>query len=462
MTTTNFEGGKSTIVSPINQLRRVTLACLLWEDTFYVSGEKSTDIIDKLCAKLSCDDIAKVALECSTKGQLRHIPLYLIIQALKRPREANKQSILSDVIAAVCKRPDQMTDLVALYWKDGKKMLPHQMRKGLKKAFDRFDEYQLSKYNRDNAVKLRDVAFLTHIKAGKFIKRGKLYADLVNKTHYPQHTKSGYAVCALYQLEGKPGLQTPDTWEVRLSAGHDKKESFQELLEKGKMGKLAIIRNLRNMHEAGVSTDLIAKELMKRDRPLLPFQFIAAAKACPKFEAIVDLSMVQSMQELPKLKGLTLVLVDVSGSMKQSLSAKSQMTRQDAAAGLSMILAEVCEKYDIFSFSEQLVLVPPRKGMALRDAIFNSQRNSGTLLGSALTLIDTQMRKRDVNNAPAIDRIIVITDEQSSDRIPVMDIPLCYIMNVGTYQNGIENKGQWTIITGFSENTIDYIRELEQ
>ena len=138
------------------------------------------------------------------------------------------------------------------------------------------------------------------------------------------------------------------------------------------------------------------------------------------------------------------------------------MTRQDAAAGLSMILAEVCEKYDIFSFSEQLVLVPPRKGMALRDAIFNSQRNSGTLLGSALTLIDTQMRKRDVNNAPAIDRIIVITDEQSSDRIPVMDIPLCYIMNVGTYQNGIENKGQWTIITGFSENTIDYIRELEQ
>ena len=49
----------------------------------------------------------------------------------------------------------------------------------------------------------------------------------------------------------------PDTWETRLSSGADKKESFEELLINGKLGKLATLRNLRNMSDSGISKSLV-------------------------------------------------------------------------------------------------------------------------------------------------------------------------------------------------------------
>ena len=250
---TTHEGAQAVKVSPYDQLRRITLACMLWEDTFYVDGKKSTELIDEICKKLITSEIISIALEAH-ENQLRHIPLYLIIQAIKQNQKYKHNFPVADAITEICLRPDQMTELVALYWKDGRKMLPHQMRKGLKKAFELFDEYQLAKYDRRGPVRLRDVAMLCHVKAGKDKKRGKLYADLINKKYYPTKTKSGFEVCENYDLftQEMLGLKTPDTWEVRLSAGKDKKESFTELLEANKMGALAIIRNLRNMVDAGV------------------------------------------------------------------------------------------------------------------------------------------------------------------------------------------------------------------
>jgi TROVE domain-containing protein len=315
-----------------------------------------------------------------------------------------------------------------------KKPLAAQLKKGLALAFTKFDRYQLSKYNKDNPIKLRDVLFLCHAKA-KDAQQEQDWKDLINGT-----------------------LESPDTWEVRLSSGSDKKESFQELLSKGKMGKLAILRNMRNMYESGVDQNLVASELMKNSHPILPFQFLAAAKACPKWEQIIDAAMIASAQSKEKLKGLTVILVDVSASMDYALSTKSEMKRIEAACGLAILLKEVSENYDMFTFSEQIKSIPPRSGMALRDAIVTSQPHRSTYLGAALTLINLQKKQ-----GLMIDRIIVITDEQANDVPPTMkDTNNCYIINVGTYQNGIFNDGQWHTITGFSEHVVDYIIELEK
>lgn len=458
--TFTFEGGKSSSVSDLQQLKRVTMACLLWENTFYVDGKTHVEVIKDICGRLSWRAIAKVALECHESGQLRHVPLLLICEALKKPYTANEERDLKDIIARICSRPDQITELLALWWAQGSKKLPMQLRKGIALALANFDEYQLAKYNRDTPVKLRDAAFLTHIKAGKDKKKGKLYADLVNKTAYPEKTLSGFEVRKAYDLDGAPGLKTPDTWEVRLSSGADKKESFTELLQAGKMGTLAIVRNLRNMMEAGVDTNLIGQQLMRDNaRAILPFQFLAAAKFCPQLESMIDAAMIKSMQGLPKLKGNTILLVDVSGSMNDPLTNKSEMKRMDAASGLAILLREVCEKIDIFSFSNDLAFVPNRQGMALRDAILQSQPNSGTNLFQAIAKINMAIKQ----SRAEIERIIVITDEQTSGSVPVPDCKRAYVINVGTYQNGIENKlNKWERISGFSENTIKYIQALEE
>jgi 60 kDa SS-A/Ro ribonucleoprotein len=281
-------------------------------------------------------------------------------------------------------------------------------------------------------ISLKDVLFLCHAKP-KNKEQAKDWKDLINGT-----------------------LESPDTWETRLSAGEDKKESFQELLESSKMGKLAIVRNLRNMHDSGVPKALVERELMRNGRPILPFQFLAAAKACPQWEDMVDKAMIKACEGKKKLEGISVVLVDVSGSMNNKISSKSDMTNMDAACVLAILLREICEEVEVFTFSNQLALVPSRHGMALLDGIISSQPHSSTFLGQSLRALISH-RKPGIK----IERIIVITDEQTHDIPPRMGINKCYIINTATNENGIKNNGEWLTINGFSEYVVDYITEIE-
>jgi hypothetical protein len=123
------------------------------------------------------------------------------------------------------------------------------------------------------------------------------------------------------------------------------------------------------------------------------------------------------------------------------------MKRIDAAAALGAI---VPGDIRLFTFSNGLVEVPPRRGMAGVDAIVRSQPHGGTNLGAALAKIYRL----------AHDRLIVVTDEQSHDRVPQPVAKRAYMINVGSYQNGV-GYGRWTHIDGFSEAVIRFIVEVE-
>ena len=57
------------------------------------------------------------------------------------------------------------------------------------------------------------------------------------------------------------------------------------------------------------------------------------------------------------------------------------------------------------------------------------------------------------------DRIIVITDEQSHDRI-VVPRGKGYVINVASARNGV-GYGPWTHIDGWSEAVVDYIAAVD-
>lgn len=412
------EGGKAAHINAEQELRRAVLSCLLWEDEFYEDGKSISDRIEQLCAVVPAYRVCALAHEARTKYNLRHVPLLLLSN---RPDATAIYNTIS--------RADELGELLAIYWRNGKRPIPAQMKKGLAKAFTKFDAYALGKYNRDSSVKLRDVLFMTHAKP-KDDAQADLWKRLVDGT-----------------------LESPDTWEVALSAGADKKEVFERLLREEKLGYLALLRNLRNMIQSGCDTKLVKDAILARksgaDR-VLPFRFIAAARHAPQFEIELDAAMQHSISALPKLSGTTAVLVDVSGSMRDALSSRSDMTRMDAAAGLGAIISS--DNLRLFTFSEQLVEVPPRRGMAGVDAIMSSQRHSGTYLGQAI---------RELNTKVSYDRLIVITDEQSHDGISGMrDGSKGYLINVASSKNGI-GYGQWVHIDGFSENVIRFIHETE-
>ncbi|HLW52454.1 MAG TPA: TROVE domain-containing protein [Candidatus Angelobacter sp.] len=416
------EGAPARHISHELQLRRSVLACMLWEDQFYEDGVAIAGRIHELVAKVQAEKVAALAVEAREKMKLRHAPLLLVREMA---RLATHRHLVAETLMRVIQRADELSEFVALYWSDGKQPLSAQVKKGLAAAFTKFDEYALAKYHRAAPVKLRDVLFLCHAHPVDDA-QGELWKRLV---------------------EGK--LATPDTWEVALSSGAEKRQAWERLLAENKLGALALLRNLRNMAEAQVDEQAVRDGLarMKTER-VLPFRFIAAARYAPKWETELEHAMFRSLEGAPRLPGKTVLLVDVSGSMDAQLSRRSEMRRNDAGYGLAVLLREIAEKVSIYSFSDQLVEVPSRRGFALRDAINASQRHNGTYLGKALNGI-----------TETYDRLIVITDEQSHDPVP-NPRARGYMINVASYQNGV-GYGKWTHIDGWSDSVIEYIRSAE-
>lgn len=419
------EGAVAKHISPEAQLRRSVMSCMLWEGEFYESGVSISERIKSLIPQVDPRAVADIAIEARSKMNLRHVPLLIVRTMAMLPKH---RALVAETLASVIQRPDELSEFVSIYWKDKRQPLSAQVKKGLAKAFTKFNAYSLAKYNRDGAVKLRDVLFLCHAKP-KDDAQAADWKQLVNGT-----------------------LPVPDTWEVALSSGVDKKEAWSRLLAENKLGALALLRNLRNITQAGIPLPVIRAAVagMSTTR-VLPFRFIAAATHAPQLEPELEAAMFRNLLDHPKLPGHTVLMVDVSGSMSSKISGKSDLTRRDAACGLAMLLREVCESVEVVTFSDNLIPVPPRRGFALRDAIDKSQHHNGTNLRGAINFVNKQV-------TPA-DRLICISDEQANSSVPDPK-GLAYMINVASFKNGV-GYGAWAHIDGFSEAVVSYIIQLE-
>lgn len=465
---TTHEGGRATPITPIAQLNRTLMSCLLWEDGFYEDGIEVGQRIATLAHECRPIDVAQSAILAREQQHLRHVSLLLARELARHPslKYASREdrSLIGKTIERVIQRADEIPEFLALYWKDGKTPIAKQVKRGLAAALRKFDEYQLAKYDRDQkAVRLRDVMFLTHPRPDTRIKQsdGETFMRVSDCTVSPAIVKPKYkrgdtkrhleGQGALWYRLSEQKLKTPDTWEVALSAGADKRATFERLITEGKLGYLALLRNLRNMIEAGCSEQLVrdAIALRKGANRVLPFRFLAAAKHAPTFEPELDQAMIATLDELGKLPGRTLVLIDNSGSMYVPMSAKSDLQRADAAAGVAILARGISESARVFSFSERLAEVPPRTGMALRDAIQSATEHGGTYLGRSVELMNQQV----------YDRLIVITDEQSHDTVP-QPKGRGYLINVASNRNGV-GYGAWVHIDGWSEQCVRFIQEYE-
>lgn len=438
------EGGRATRTDPFHELKRGVLTCLLWEDSFYESGNEVADRIARLIPTVKPEQVAALACEARDRMQLRHVPLYLVSELSKIKGSG---TLVTETLSRVIQRADELTEFMAIYWKDKKHSISAGIKRGLARAFGKFDAYRLAKYDRESKIKLRDVLFLVHAKP-KDDEQAALWKSLIAGT-----------------------LESPDTWEVQLSAGKDKRETFERLMREGKLGGLAVLRNLRNMLQANVDEGLIRERLAQGIARAFPYRFVVAAKFAPRIEDAIEGAMLKAAEGLEPLPGKTGLLIDVSGSMDYRLNSKGQSTRFfdsssvaskeetsriDVAAGLAILLREkAAGGVLVATFSDNVVEVPPRRGFALRDAIHRSQAHNGTALRAALDSLKGHFAWK------GIDRLIVVTDEQSQDGCADAWLPRSYIVNVAPYKNGVSYRNGWNHIDGWSERVIEYIHEYE-
>ena len=439
------EGAPAKRINVEQGLRRSVMACLLWEKEFYEDGEMIASRVADYISQLDADTVAAIASEARHNMNIRHMPLYMASVMAKTPKHRH---LLKEVLYDIINRPDELAEFLALYWANGKCPIANQIKKGLAAAFTKFNAYQLGKWDRKKEIKLADVMKLCHPKP-KDEEQSKTWKRLLNGT-----------------------LPTPDTWEVALSRGDDKKEAWTRLLKENKLGAMALLMNLRNMEAVSVNRQLIRDALFNMNvKRLLPYRFITAARMAPHFEPELEHAMLKALATHSKMPGHTVLLVDVSGSMDARLSKRSETTRLDAACGLAVLLREICEEVDIYSFSTKLVQIPNRHGFALRDAIYNSQQHNSTYLGLSVKSIyatrghvlkckgyfsgNITMEGQGLNP----DRLIAITDEQSHDKVSDPSSK-GYMINVASNERGV-GYGKWIHVDGWSDSVVRWIQELE-
>lgn len=442
-------GQRAAAQEPEALLRRAVMASLLWEDLAYESGKANAENIASLIPKVAPETVASIAIEARNDQKLRHTPLFITREML---RHETHRKLVAGVLTAVCTRPDMLTDFLALYWKENKDApLAKQVKTGLAEALLRFDEYQLAKWNRDGEVKLRDVMFLTHPKPVT-----QAQTDLLKK------------------LADKT-LATPDTWEVALSTGKDKKETWERLINDRKLPALAFLRNLSNMNKAGVDRKVVYKGFEQlKSQWLLPLNFFAAAQAAPEFVGEIEQAMLNTYSSQQKLPGWTVFVVDVSGSMRQKISAKSTFDRFSAAAAMAVLAQERAEHCTVYATAGS----DPAKGHAtakvsgfrgfglVKELEQYTHGHSKSLGGGGIfTRQCLEWIKNDLKNETP-DRIIVFSDSQDCDyankRLPAPFGVKNYIVDVSAHAHGINYDGVWTAeVSGWSEKFVDYICALE-
>lgn len=438
------EGAKAARQGNIDLLRRLTLANLLWENQAYVDGQSVSEQIAELIPLCEPSQVADLAIETRLAQKLRHTPLFMAALMLKSdPHKTLVPYVLDNVIT----RPDQITDFLAIYKKlNGHlKPLAKAAKTGLADAFNRFNEYQFAKYDRNGEIKLRDAMFLVHPKP----EQGKeeLFSKIASRT-----------------------LKVPDTWEVALSTGKDKKATWERLITEGKLGALAMLRNIRNMKEAGVSHNIIRRGLNAIDSGmLLPLNFLSAIKMNPEYSSDIEGVMLRQYGSLPKLSGNTLFIVDVSGSMGSQVSSKSAFARWEVASAMALLATHQCESYELVTTAgndstgqgAHYHIKNPAKGMSL----FQQIMGTTSIIGGGGIFTRQCLEWCASNLGTNFDRIIVFSDSQDCDRYNSIPKPFAennYIVDVSSHRNGVNYKGAWTAeISGWSEHFLTYIASLE-
>src|SRR4051812_2167622 len=186
------------------------------------------------------------------------------------------------------------------------------------------------------------------------------------------------------------------------------------------MGYMALLRNLRNLDEAGVPdsvvgpilTRLADPEQVKRSRQL-PFRFWSAYQEAPslRWGHALEQALGHSLANVPALDGRTLVLVDVSDSMTwETVSGNSKMDYATAAAifGLALKIQNP-GAVDLWGFANrQFHVTGVDRGSSLLRSVEAFRRQQGRVGGGTEIARAVRETLRDDHA-----RVIILTDMQT-------------------------------------------------
>ncbi|RNC83142.1 MAG: TROVE domain-containing protein [Balneola sp.] len=479
----NYEGERAIRLSPKMELYSAVVTAGLG-NPFYTSEKSRIERIRSLIAQVDPIFVAKLAVYARTKMHLRSIPLVLVTE-LARVHQGD--SLVSNTVSKVIQRADEITELLACYAAANERTgfkklnkLSKQVQKGLGSSFNKFDEYQFAKYDRPAEITLRDALFLVRPKAESEEKQS-LFDKIADKN-----------------------LATPYTWEVELSmlgtkrfASKSEKElafrnKWEELIESGKIGYMALMRNLRNILEAEVGKESIKTVVDRLSSPgeversrQLPFRLLSAYREIEKVKSeyasyILDSLEVAAMHSTANLKGFGLntrvvIACDVSGSMFYPISKNSSIQLYDVGLLLGMLMNMRSKNVitGIFGDSWKQVNLPSTNVLANTQKLNRIEGSVGYATNGYKVI------KSLIKNRKVVDKVMLFTDCQMWDtrgrknsfstlwkeyKASIAPSAKLYLFDLAGYGNTplrIENSDVF-LVAGWSDKIFDVLNALEE
>lgn len=456
--TTNRSGYAAYKMPEKQKLVTQVLTSFFNEKKFY--GDNSAEMQETIKKVIAQDPkfVANLAVFARREFNMRSVAHVLVAHLA---HEVAGKPYTREVVKAVSLRGDDVTEIMACYLDLFGKPIPNALKKGISDAMQGFDEYTLAKYKGEGkAVKMRDLLCLCR-PTPKDAAQSDLWKRLLNNE-----------------------LQTPFTWETQLSANGNNAETWETLIDSGKVGYMALLRNLRNILKANPSnidkvySYLQNPEAVKRSKQL-PFRYLAAFKEVADIGGsrvldVLENAIDASIENLPKLPGTTVIAVDISGSMNDPVSQKSSIRCHEIAMLLGLIANRICENSHFFMFNNEL----KRGQYSSRAGILSTVCGSRCGGGTNMVLPFQAMMDKRIH----ADRVIILSDNECNNggggffgyrRYPVQTIADEFRKKSGDdiWVHAIDLQGYGTqqfhgsktnIIAGWSEKVMDFILLAEQ
>jgi hypothetical protein len=424
------EGGAGYVRSTKSELFLLAVSNMCGEPTFYESAGNRDSRYTQLVREVAAADPAWTGgflRWLRGDGGMRSASLVGALEAAKALNEA-KIPGGRQIVDSVLRRADEPGEALAYWTSRYGRTVPKPIKRGIADAARRlYSQFTLLKYDTaSHGVRFADVLDLTHPTAGT-PEQGALYRFAIDRRHghddvvpetlpmvaYNAKLRAGVAAGDYTWLLSPAGIREAGmTWEDVLSlAGPnvDKARLWTALIPN--MGYMALIRNLRNLDESGVPDDvalgvgarLADPDEVARSRQF-PMRFLSAYKAVQslRWGHFLEQAVNHSLANVPRLPGRTLILVDVSGSMSDRVSAKSELNRAETAGIFASALALRSDNPTLVWFNHSSGRVDVPKGGAL----LRLARSIPGPTGSTYTAAAVQRWYA------GHDRVIVITDEQ--------------------------------------------------
>ncbi|KAA9327630.1 TROVE domain-containing protein [Hymenobacter busanensis] len=479
----NHEGALAYQLTPALELYAAVATAAL-SDQFYETAGTRLQRLRELVRQNDPRFVAQLAVYAREQLYLRSVPLVLAVELAQVHRG---DVLVSRLVARVVQRADEITELLAFYavanQRQGPKTLNRlskQLQKGLALAFNRFDGYQLAKYDRAGQVRLRDALFLVHPQA-KSAAQQALFDQLV-----------------------RGELPTPYTWETELSAlGQQQfasaaerqtafRRKWETLIGSDKLGYMALLRNLRNILEADVSAAAVEQVVaaltdagaVARSKQL-PFRYLAAYRELLPLRSGYTALVLQALEtaighSIQNLRGFgaetrVVVACDVSGSMQQPVSQRSKVLLYDVGLVLGMLLQSRCGHVVTGMFGDTWKRVALPKGQVLRNVqeFYRREGEVGYSTNGYLVVQDLRQRRE------VADKVMIFTDCQLWDstgqgttlaqewreyRRTVAPQARLYLFDLAGHGNvpvQVKPENGVALIAGWSDKVFDVLQALE-